>query len=124
MAANVISGVPASNKGRLIAVWVLSGLAALAFLMAGGSKLAGAPMMVAVFQKIGLGQWFRYLTGGLEVAGAIGLFLPKYAFYAALLLAAVMVGAVVSHLTILGGSPVAPLVLLALTASIAYLRRP
>jgi len=30
-----------------------------------------APMHVATFEKIGLGQWFRYLTGTVEVIGAI-----------------------------------------------------
>ncbi len=114
----------APARGVVIVLWILQILAAAAFLMAGGSKLAGAPMMVAVFEKVGAGQWFRYLTGFLEVVGAIGLFLPRYSFYAALLLAAVMVGAIITHLTILGGSPVAPIVLLLLVSTIAWLRRP
>ena len=114
----------APARGVVIVLWILQIMAAAAFLMAGGSKLAGAPMMVAVFEKVGGGQWFRYLTGFLEVVGAIGLFLPRYSFYAALLLAAVMVGAIITHLTILGGSPVAPIVLLLLVSTIAWLRRP
>ena len=69
----------------------------------GGAKLAGAEQMVAVFATIGIGQWFRYLTGALEVIGAIGLFFPRYAFYAAALLVCVMAGAVMAHLTVLGG---------------------
>ncbi len=80
--------------------------------------------MVAVFEKVGVGQWFRYVTGLLEVIGAIGLLLPRYSFFAAILLAMVMIGAVVSHLTVLGGSPLAPIVLLVLTGTIAYLLRP
>ena len=62
-----------SGKVRLITLWILSGLVALAFLGAGGAKLAGAAAMVELFDKVGRGQWFRYLTGLLEVAGAIGL---------------------------------------------------
>jgi len=112
----------ATAKGLAITIWTLSGVAALAFLAAGLSKLAGAAAMVAVFEAVGVGQWFRYLTGVLEVAGGIGLLIPRYSFYAAVLLAAVMVGAVAAHLTVLGGSPAAPLFLLALTATIAYLR--
>ncbi len=80
--------------------------------------------MVAVFEKIGIGQWFRYLTGLLEVVGAIALVIPGYAFYGASLLATVMVGALIAHLTILGGSPAAPIVLLLITGTVAYLRRP
>jgi putative oxidoreductase len=113
-----------AGKGSLIALWTLSSLGALAFLAAGGSKLAGAPAMVELFDKVGLGQWFRYVTGLLEVAGGIGLLVPRYAFYAAALLAIVMVGAIVAHITVLGSSPAAPLTLLILTGTIAYLRKP
>jgi uncharacterized membrane protein YphA (DoxX/SURF4 family) len=113
-----------SGKVRLITLWILSGLLALAFLGAGGAKLAGAAAMVQLFGKVGLGQWFRYFTGMLEVAGAIGLLISRYAFYAAILLALVMVGAIIAHLTVLGTSPAAPIVLLALSGTIAYLRKP
>ena len=112
-----------SRKGRLIALWTLSGLVAVAFIGAGGTKLAGVPAMVEMFAKVGLGQWFRYVTGLLEVAGAIGLLIPRYAFYAAVLLGIVMVGAVIAELAVLGDSPVPPVVLLVLSGIIAYLRK-
>jgi putative oxidoreductase len=113
-----------SGKARLITLWILSGLVALAFLGAGGAKLAGAAAMVELFDKVGRGQWFRYLTGLLEVAGAIGLLIPRYAFYAAGLLAIVMVGAIIAHVTVLGTSPAVPVVLLTLSGTIAWLRKP
>ena len=113
-----------SGKVRTIALWILSGLVALAFFGAGGAKLAGAAAMVELFDKVGRGQWFRYFTGLLEVAGGIGLLLPRYAFYAAGLLAVVMVGAIIAHLTILGTSPAVPVVLLVLSGTIAWLRKP
>jgi putative oxidoreductase len=112
-----------AGRVRTITLWILQVTVALAFLAAGGSKLAGAERMVGVFAKIGLGQWFRYLTGLLELAGAIGLFIPRYAFYAAGLLMLVMAGAIFAHLTVLGGSPLPPIVLLLLSAAIAYLRK-
>jgi putative oxidoreductase len=112
-----------TGRVRTMTLWILQAIVALAFLTAGGSKLAGAEPMVAVFDKIGFGQWFRYVTGLLEVTGAIGLFIPRYAFYAAGLLMLVMAGAVFSHLTLLGGSPLPPIVLLLLSAAIAYLRK-
>jgi uncharacterized membrane protein YphA (DoxX/SURF4 family) len=114
----------ASGKGRRITLWTLSGMVALAFIAAGGSKLAGASAMVEVFDKVGLGQWFRYVTGFLEVMGAIGLLISRYAFYAAALLGVVMVGAIIAHVTVLGTSPAAPVVLLVLSGIVAYLRRP
>jgi uncharacterized membrane protein YphA (DoxX/SURF4 family) len=93
------------------------------FLLAGTLKLTGLPMEVQLFSAIGIGQWFRYVTGSLEVVGAIGLFVPTLAPFAALLLAAVMVGAVITHLFIVGGSPLVAIVLLAITIAIASLRR-
>jgi putative oxidoreductase len=114
----------ASGKGRLITLWILSRLVAVAFIGAGGAKLAGAAVMVDLFAKVGLGQWFRYFTGLLEVAAGIGLLISRYAFYAAVLLAIVMAGAFIAHVTVLGSSPAAPLVLFVLTGIIAYLRRP
>ena len=42
-------------------------LVSVAFLGAGASKLAGVEMMVATFDQIGFGQWFRYITGIIEI---------------------------------------------------------
>src|ERR1700732_4149074 len=72
-----------SRKGRLITLWTLSGLLALAFIGAGGGKSAGVPVMIEMFGKVGLGQWFRYFTGLLEVAGGIGFLVSRYPFSAA-----------------------------------------
>jgi uncharacterized membrane protein YphA (DoxX/SURF4 family) len=114
----------ASGKGRIITLWTLSGIVALAFIAAGGAKLAGAAVMVDLFDKVGVGQWFRDVTGALEVAGGIGLLFSRYALYAAVLLATVMAGAIIAHLTVLGSSPAAPVVLFVLAGTIAYLRKP
>jgi putative oxidoreductase len=64
------------NRIALITLWALQvGLAAM-FLLAGGSKLAGASAMVALFDEIGVGQWFRYVTGLIEVVSAVALLVP------------------------------------------------
>jgi putative oxidoreductase len=104
-------------------LWVVRGLLALAFVAAGGAKLYGVPMLVEEFQHIGLGQWFRYVTGGLEIMGAILLLLPQKAALGALLLICIMIGAVITHLFVIGGSPVPAIVLLALNAVVAYAER-
>jgi uncharacterized membrane protein YphA (DoxX/SURF4 family) len=114
----------AAGKGRIIILWMLSVLTALAFIVAGGSKVAGVPAMVALFDKVGVRQWFRYFTGVVELTAGIGLLIPRYAFCAALALVVVMVGAIIAQLTVLAGSPVAPLVLLIFNGIIAYLRKP
>jgi putative oxidoreductase len=97
-------------------------LAAFAFLAAGGSKLAGAPAMVDMFEKIGFGQWFRYVTGSLEVTGALLLLLPRTAAIGGWLLTAVMIGAIGTHLFLIGGNPIPAAVLLVLAITIGWNR--
>ena len=48
----------------------------LAFLAAGIAKLAGVQMMVDEFGMLGLGQWFRYATGVIEIGSAVLLWVP------------------------------------------------
>jgi putative oxidoreductase len=50
--------------------------------------------MVALFTAIGFGQWFRYVTGILELTGAIPIIVPKTRRIGAALLATIMLGAV------------------------------
>ena len=112
------------SKALNVTLWILQALAAAAFLMAGATKLAGAEMQVAMFEKIGFGQWFRYFTGSLEVISAILLLVPRTVGIGAALLAATMAGAVATHLFIIGGSAAPALVLLLITAAVAWYRRP
>jgi putative oxidoreductase len=114
---------PARSRWTSAALWVVRGLLALAFVAAGGAKLYGVPMLVDEFEHIGLGQWFRYVTGGLEIIGAILLLLPRKAALGALLLICIMTGAVITHLFVIGGSAVPAIVLLALNAVVAYAER-
>jgi uncharacterized membrane protein YphA (DoxX/SURF4 family) len=114
---------PARPYWSSVALWVIRGLLALAFVAAGGAKLYGVPMLVEEFRHIGLGQWFRYVTGGLEIIGAILLLLPRKAVFGALLLICIMVGAVIAHMFVIGGSAVPAIVLLALNAVVAYAER-
>lgn len=101
----------------------LKSLVALAFLAAGLAKLSGAEMMVGVFDAVGLGQWFRYVTGAIEITAAILLFVPGKQAYGAALLAATMTGAVLAHIFIIGPSLVPALVLGVLSALILFLHR-
>ena len=105
------------------ALLAAKGLLTLAFLAAGGAKFLGAEMMVGTFDAIGVGQWFRYLTGAFEIAGALLLWVPGRAAYGAALLVVTMVGAVIAHLVILGPSAVPALVLGTLAALVLYTQR-
>jgi uncharacterized membrane protein YphA (DoxX/SURF4 family) len=79
--------------------------------------------MVALFNAIGIGQWFRYVTATIEVGSAIALLVPSLAPYGALALVATMTGAVFTHLFVVGGSPLPALVLGVGSAAIAWMRR-
>lgn len=94
-----------------IGLWVLQILAAAAFLLAGVAKLFGQPMMVENFEKVGVGQWFRYVTGAIEVASAILLVIPRLSPIGAALLVCTMIGAALAQLLVLHGSAAPALVL-------------
>lgn len=112
-------------RGRpsLIGLWLTQVALAVMFLMAGGSKLAGVPAMVSLFDAVAVGQWFRYVTGAIEVTSGIALLVPSAAIFGAMLLIPTMVGAIVTNLFIVHASPVVPLVLLLGTAAVAWARR-
>ena len=114
-----------ASTGKIINVGlcILQIGAAGMFLMVGFLKLSGDPQMVGLFDAIGLGQWFRYVTGSLEVLGAILLLVPRLSGLGALLLVGVMLGAVATHLFIIGGSPLPAVVLLIVMGIIAWGRR-
>jgi len=111
------------RPSRRVGAWALQGIVAAAFVAAGSAKLAGVPYMVELFNQIGAGQWFRIITGVVEVTGAIALVFPGLASIGALWLGGTMVFAVATHLFILHTSPVPAIVLGLLNALIVYLRR-
>lgn len=111
------------STAATITLWTVQSLVAALFLFAGIGKLAGMEMHVQLFAAIGIGQWFRYLTGAIEVVSAVLLFVPSFARFGALALTATMIGAVFTHLFVIGGSPAMPIVLLAASAAIAWARR-
>ena len=112
-----------NDKVRKYGLLVLKILAGLAFKAAGIAKLLGAEMMVATFDAIGVGQWFRYVTGAIEVASAVLLFVPGKQVYGAGLLVCTMIGAVVAHTFILGPSAMPALGLGVISAIIFYAHR-
>lgn len=113
------------RRGRSVSVALWAGQIALAsaFAAAGASKLVGVDRMVELFGDIGLGQWLRYATGTLELCGAILVLMPGMASTGAALLAAIMVGAVATHLALIGGTPAPALTLLAIAVLVAWGRR-
>jgi putative oxidoreductase len=95
---------------------------AAAFLVAGTHETRRPANAGYFLEKIGLGRWFRYFTGGLEVIGAILVLVPRTAVVGAVVLGMTMVGAVDIHLLITGGRPVPSVVLLVIAVAVAWYR--
>jgi len=105
------------------ATLAIKALLTLAFLAAGLAKLAGADMMVGTFDALGFGQWFRYVTGVIEITAALMLWAPRLAGLGAVLLTATMACAVLAHLLILEPSALPAAVLGVLSAYVAWINR-
>jgi putative oxidoreductase len=116
-------GPVARGRIALVALWLTQIALAAMFLFVGGLKLSGGAAMVALFDAIGVGQWFRYVTGSIEVVSAVALLVPSWAAFGALLLIPTMAGAVFAHLFIVGESAVPATVLLIGSLAIAWTRR-
>lgn len=79
-------------------VKLLSIILAIVFFASGGAKLAGLEFEIAAFERWGYSLWFMYFIGAVEVAGAIGLLISRLAPLAAACLAAMMIGAITTHI--------------------------
>ena len=104
--------------------WAFQILAATQFFLTGLDKLSDAPVMVQLFGAVGFGQWFRYVTGIIEVVSAVLLLVPRVAAIGAALLAMTMIGALIAHFTVLPFPPVKPIILLVMMGVVFWVRRP
>jgi uncharacterized membrane protein YphA (DoxX/SURF4 family) len=117
----------ARSRLRTIALWTGQILFGLFFVYAGINKLFGLQEeMVKNFQNLGVGVWFRYFAGTLELGGGALLLTPKLSGVGALILASVMVGAIFTHLYLQPPAFLAifPAMIGALLLVIARARRP
>ena len=105
------------------ALWVIQVFGAVLFFLAGFAKLSGDEQMVQKFAAIGIGQWLRYVTGLIDVASAILLLIPVLSGIGALLVVPIMIGVIVTHIVIIGGSPALPIGLLIIASIVAWGRR-
>lgn len=113
------------HNTKTIALWVLTMLTSVVFIVAAVPKLGGFGFFGSLFERFGYPDWLEMGVGIIEFVGAIFLIIPTLTFYAALALGAVMVGAIVSHLVF--GPPIAalmPFIVLCVLALLAWARRP
>lgn len=112
------------SGGVNVLLGVLQVFAAAGFMFGAFGKFTANPAAVEVFETMGTAGWLPYPIATLEVLGAIALVVPQLRLYglAALAFVALTLGAVLTHL-IWGASPVPAIVLLAVSAVIAWGRR-
>jgi putative oxidoreductase len=103
-------------------LWIVSVLLAVEFVFSGVPKLLGNPIMVDMFDKVGLGLWFMYVTGVLEIIGAVGILIPRFSLQAACLLALVMLGATIAQFARIHTGALAPIVTLLLALTVVRIR--
>ena len=94
-------GGAATARTINVLLWFVRAFLAFVFVNAAWAKLVGNAEMVALFTAVGSGQWFRYVTGLLELTGAVLILVPKTRRVGAALLATVMLGAITVHRFIL-----------------------
>lgn len=81
---------------------MLRGGVALFFITMGADKFRSGPSgeWVRIFAQIGVGQWLRYFTGVVEIAGALLYVFPLTTMFGAALVGCTMVGAIAVHVFI------------------------
>jgi hypothetical protein len=85
-----------------IIAWFCRVAAAVILLQTLFFKFTAAPESVYIFTKVGLEPWGRIGSGVAELIAAILILIPGTTWVGAGLALAVMAGAILSHLTVLG----------------------
>jgi uncharacterized membrane protein len=95
---------------------------AAAFLVIGRSKFLEHSVYVRIFERIGLGVWFRYFTGTLQIAGSILVLIPRTFLVGIAMIGCTLLGAVLVWFFILGsaGSAIIPGAILAIVIAIGW----
>jgi putative oxidoreductase len=106
-------------------IWFFRLIVAAFFLYVGARKLLGATMWVTIFEQIGAGQWFRYLTGLLQISGAILLMFPRTFLVGVSALASTIIGAIITWIFVLHEprSAILPAIVSTILAAIAAAAR-
>lgn len=99
--SSTLDSAPRSRKGRT-ALWALQIVTAALYLNGAVLKLTGSFGSPEAFDELGLGLAGMYLVGAVELAGGIGLLVPRLAGLAALCFVPMMAVAVVLEVAVHG----------------------
>lgn len=123
-AATTATGTTLSRRPHLAVLTLQIVLALFMGIASAAPKLIGHSSAAESFDKIGFGDWFMYLTGGLELAGAIALVIPILSGLSALAFMGLMIGAFITQVTVFGGQyAITPVILFVVFGGIAWVRR-
>jgi putative oxidoreductase len=91
-----------SSRNDVLKKWLLRSAVAIAFLLIGKGKFEAHSEWITIFNRIGFGQWFRYFTGIVQVAGAVLVLVPRTFVVGILMLSCTMLGAMAAWIFFLG----------------------
>jgi putative oxidoreductase len=90
------------TRPQLIASWLLQIVTAVILFQTLFFKFTAAEESVYIFTRVGAEPWGRIASGVVELIATILLLVPATSVLGALVALAVISGAIVSHLTLLG----------------------
>jgi len=86
----------------VVIAWILRVIAAAILLQTLYFKFSAAPESVYIFMKVHAEPWGRIGSGVIELVTAVLLLWPRYTWMGAVLAVCTALGAILSHLTVLG----------------------
>lgn len=89
-------------KIQAILTWVARIVAAIILLQTLFFKFSGAPESVELFTQLGVEPWGRIGTGVLELIASLLILIPASTWFGALLAIGLMIGAIASHVLVIG----------------------
>lgn len=89
-------------KNKLLISWILRIIAAIILLQTLYFKFTGAAESIELFTKLGVEPVGRIGIGIIELLTGIALLIPRTVFIGAFLGTGIMVGAILSHVFVLG----------------------
>lgn len=120
------NAAPTRTTGRVahVALWALQVLVALAYALAAYLKLSSDPSVLAGIALTGMPLFMVYVIGSFELAGAIGVLVPRLVGVAALGLVTLMVLATIITVAAQGWAMAAiPAAYLVVVSVLAWGRR-
>jgi putative oxidoreductase len=117
-----LATVETGGRQDVVISWILRLAVTGVFLSIGADKFNQHSMWVKLFEQIGLGQWFRYLTGILQIAGAVLVIVPRTFLIGIGILACTMAGATAVWIVRFGapGNAVIPAVVFIALVAIGF----